>query len=320
MMHMPQFGAEDRLTINDLPMVRGRYTENAPLGEVGWFRTGGRAEILYKPADKQDLIDFLKSCPKSIPVHAIGVLSNTIIRDGGLRGVVVRLGRDFAHIDDMGDQIIHVGATALDMNVALKAAQYGIGGLEFLSGIPGCIGGALKMNAGAYGTETKDVLVEAEYVTRDGTLVTATADDLNMSYRHTDTPEGAVFLSAKLKGFPQAEDVTQGKISEIKAKRSESQPIKAKTGGSTFANPSAEELKSVGLPEDMRVWQIIDAVEGRGLSIGGAQMSELHCNFMINNGDATSHDLEQLGDEIRHRVFKKFGLQLRWEIRRVGEK
>ncbi|MGB1077682.1 MAG: UDP-N-acetylmuramate dehydrogenase [Bdellovibrionales bacterium] len=305
--------------LDQLPKVRGRYSEDAALGSVGWFRTGGSAEILYKPADREDLQDFLKGCPKAVPVMTLGVLSNTIVRDGGVKGVVVRLGRDFADIKNDGDNIISAGAVALDVNVALKSAQFGIGGLEFLSGIPGSIGGALRMNAGAYGTETKDVLLEAQYVDRSGNFVTATPEDLKMTYRHTQTPEGAIFVGARFQGFSDEKENIERKISEIKTRRAESQPIKSKTGGSTFANPDAEELVKAGLPEDMRVWQLIDKVGGRGLMIGGAQMSEKHCNFMINTGTATAKDLENLGEEIKRRVFEDTGIMLRWEIRRIGE-
>ncbi len=306
--------------LHDLPRVRGRYTENAPLGAVGWFRTGGQAEILYKPADREDLIHFLQDCPAHIPVSVLGVLSNTIVRDGGLKGVVIRLGRDFAQIENAGDHVLSVGAMALDMNVALKAAQYGIGGLEFLSGIPGSIGGALRMNAGAYGTETKDVLINAEYLTREGTPVKATPQDMKMSYRHSHAPEDVLFIGAKLQGHSESHDKIISKIAEIKKSREATQPIKSQTGGSTFANPTPQELEDAGLPNTLKVWQVIDQVGGRGLTVGGAQMSEKHCNFMINTGTATSQNLENLGDEIRKRVHEETGLMLRWEIRRIGER
>ncbi len=307
------------LTRHDLPEVRGDYIEQAPLGSVGWFRAGGKAEILYKPADKEDLIYFLQACPSHIPVTVMGVLSNTIVRDGGIRGVVIRLRRDFTDIKDMGDNIIYAGAVALDMNVALKAAQFNIGGLEFLSGIPGSIGGALRMNAGAYGTEIKDVLLDATYVNRRGEIVTATAQGMTMRYRHSGAPQDAIFIGARLQGYREDPLKITSKIKEIKAKRSESQPIRSRTGGSTFANPSPDELRDAGLSEDTKVWQLIDKVGGRGLCVGGAQISEKHCNFMINTGECTAKDLEDLGEEIRRKVHEETGIMLRWEIRRIGE-
>lgn len=308
----------DILKIEELPLVRGRYTENAPLGQFSWFRTGGTADVMFKPADQDDLVDFLRGCPGHIPVMVTGVLSNTIIRDGGVPGVVVRLGREFADIEQDGDIGLTVGAAALDINVAISAARNNIAGLEFLSGIPGSIGGALRMNAGAYGTEIKDVLSEACYVDRAGQLAHVTPEEMGMSYRHNDTPLDVIFLYAKLQGEKGVQSEIEGRMAEIKAKRSESQPIKSKTGGSTFANPTEDELAEAGLPSDMKVWQLIDKVGGRGLTIGGAQMSEKHCNFMINIGDATSQNLEDLGEEIRRRVFDDVGVKLRWEIKRVG--
>ena len=304
--------------LNGLPEIRGRSTENAPLGTVGWFRTGGTAEILFKPADQQDLIEFLKNCPADIPVTVLGVMSNTIVRDGGVPGVVIRPGKDFTKIERLDETHIRAGASVLDFTLARQAATFGIAGLEFFSGIPGTIGGALKMNAGAYGTETKDVLVSARYVDRHGKIHEVTPTDLNMTYRHTDTPEDAIFLDAVFKGVPETEDKILTRIEDIKTKRTETQPIKERTGGSTFANPSKEELAKVSLPEDTKVWQLIDKVGGRGLRVGGAHMSELHCNFMINDRHATAHDLETLGETIRKRVSEQLGIALRWEIRRIG--
>lgn len=301
-----------------LPSVRGRYTENAALGSVGWFRTGGTAEVLFKPADRQDLVDFLSACPLDIPVTTLGVMSNTIIRDGGLPGVVIRLGRDFAEIEAEGEAYIRAGAVALDVNVATVAAQHGIGGLEFLSGVPGTIGGALKMNAGAYGRELKDVLVSAEMVDRQGVIHKVTAKDLGMSYRHTTVADDVIFLGALLEGQPDDPVQIEGRMAEIKGRREATQPIKAQTGGSTFANPSLAELEGTDLPSDTKAWQLVDKVGGRGLKIGGAMMSELHANFMINTGDATAQDLEDLGEEIRRRVKEQTGLDLRWEIKRIG--
>lgn len=307
-----------KITINQLPEVRGRYTEDAPLGTKGWFRCGGTADVLFKPADKEDLQSFLKDFPNDIPVHIFGVLSNSIIRDGGLRGVVVRFGREFADITADGC-IVKVGALALDANVARNAAENGIGGLEFLSGIPGSIGGALRMNAGCYGTEIKDVLIECEAIDRAGNIHVLTPDQMGMTYRHVEAPDDYIFLSATLRGKKESSEIVKERMDKIKQSREDAQPIREKTGGSTFANPSASELSQAGLPEDMKVWQLIDSVGGRELTIGGAQMSEKHCNFMINAGDATASDLEALGEEIRQRVLKEHGITLRWEIRRIGE-
>ncbi|MDB5492598.1 MAG: murB [Micavibrio sp.] len=307
------------LNLQELPLVRGRYTENAPLGEVGWFRAGGTAEVLFKPEDKEDLVEFLTQCPADIPVTVLGVLSNTIIRDGGVRGVVIRPGREFANIDVIDDVTVSVGASAIDVNVAKVAAEAGIAGLEFLSGVPGSIGGALRMNAGAYGTETKDVLIEAEIITRQGQALRMPVAMMGMGYRHSNVPEDYIFTGAVLRGQRGDREKIEAHIAEIKAKRSETQPIKARTGGSTFANPKSAELAAAGLPEGLKAWQLIDRAGGRGLTIGGAQMSELHCNFMINTGTATASDLEMLGEEIRRRVEEKTKIMLRWEIKRIGE-
>lgn len=310
--------AED--LIAKLPMVRGRYTPFAPIGDTSWFRCGGVAEMLYKPADREDLIEFLKGCPEDIPITVLGVCSNIIIRDGGIPGVVIKLGRGFSDIEQEDSKTLYAGAAALDMNVALTAQKFGIGGLEFLSGIPGTIGGALRMNAGAYGTETVDVLMTAEVVDREGRIITLKPGDkqMIMRYRHNSVPEHFIFLGAYIQGEQENSEIIENRITEIKERRSASQPIRARTGGSTFANPSAEELENAGIEGEMRTWQLIDAVGGRGFSIGDAQMSDKHCNFMINNGSASSADLESLGEEMRRRVFDKFGLSLRWEIKRIG--
>jgi UDP-N-acetylmuramate dehydrogenase len=305
--------------IEYLPQIRGRYTQGAPLGERGWFRCGGVADILFKPADIDDLQDFLVNCPEDIPVSIFGAMSNSIIRDGGIRGVVVRLGREFSSIE-IDDTNICAGSLALDANVAKEAARAGIEGLEFFSGIPGTIGGALRMNAGCYGTETKDVLVEATAIDRNGVVRKLSPEDMGMSYRHTKTPEDYIFTGAVFRGSKGDSKKIEARIKEIRDRRENSQPIKEKTGGSTFANPSATELSQAGLPEDTKVWQLIEMAGCRGLKIGGAQMSEKHCNFMINAGGATAADLENLGEEVRARVLEDSGISLRWEIRRVGEK
>lgn len=295
--------------LSRLPDVRGRLTENADIAATTWFRVGGPAEMLFKPADHDDLAAFLAACPSDIPVMVLGVCSNLIIRDGGIKGVVIKLGRDFATVThDPETGIVTAGAAALDMNVAEYTAREGLGGLEFLSGIPGSIGGALRMNAGAYGAEVKDVLIDAHVMHRDGSVHTYTPEQMGLSYRHNDLPSDVIFLSGRFKTVSEEGDVVRARIDDIRQKRHESQPVKARTGGSTFANP-----------DGYKAWELIDAVGGRGLTIGGASMSDKHCNFMLNNGDATASDLENLGEEIRRRVREKFGIELRWEIKRIGE-
>jgi UDP-N-acetylmuramate dehydrogenase len=302
------------------PFVRGRVTENAPLGAIGWFRAGGMAEILFKPEDRDDLAAFLAACPREIPVTVLGVMSNTIVRDGGVRGVVVRPGREFAGIETLADGLIRAGASALDANVAQAAARAGISGLEFFSGIPGTVGGALRMNAGAYGSETKDVLVEAEALDRSGNLHRLTPAQMDMRYRHTGTPEDWIFTGATFRGTPGGDpEKIADDIRDIKARRAATQPIREKTGGSTFANPLPEELAAANLPEGTKTWQLIDRAGCRGLRVGGAMMSEMHCNFMINTGAATAADLETLGEEVRRRVCENSGVTLRWEVKRIGE-
>lgn len=292
--------------LNKLPPVRGRLTPRAPLGQMTWFGVGGPAEVLFRPADKQDLIDFIKGCPEEIPVTVLGVASNVIIRDGGIPGVVIRMGREFSDIKAAGANI-ETGASALDINVALVAMKNDITGLEFLSGIPGTIGGALRMNAGAYGAETADALLAAEVLFRDGAVRRMTPREMGMSYRHNDLPGDVIFLGCTLKGAAGERAAIENKITEIKNKRAESQPIKSKTGGSTFANP-----------EGGKAWQLIDEAGCRDMKIGGAQMSEMHANFMINTGSASAADLERLGEKVRQCVYAKSQIMLRWEIRRVG--
>ncbi len=294
--------------IDRLPKVRGKLREGAQLAKVTWFQVGGPADVMFRPKDEADLADFLKGKPEDLPVTVIGVGSNLLVRDGGIRGVVIRLGRPFTNVV-VEDGAVHAGAGALDLNVAQTAQMNGIAGLEFLSGIPGTIGGALRMNAGAYGTEIKDVLVSATAIDGSGNIHTVTPDEMNMTYRHCGVPEDWIFTSAILRASSgDPEDIAK-RMDEIQKSRAESQPIKSRTGGSTFANP---------VPK--RAWEVIDAAGCRGLKIGGAQMSEQHCNFMINTGNATALDLEQLGDEVRRRVKEHSGVELRWEIRRIGER
>lgn len=295
--------------ISRLPAVRGRYTENAPIGQTGWFRCGGTADVLFKPKDHDDLVHFLQHCPDDIPITMLGVASNLIIRDGGVRGVVIRFGREFAHIDaDPDTAKVTVGAAALDANVARVSAEAGIGGLEFFSGIPGTIGGALRMNAGAYGAETKDVLTDALVLDRRGNARTYTVDEMQMSYRKNSLPDDVIFIEAVFQGYDRPVNDALDIIEEIKTKRADTQPIRARTGGSTFANPDGH-----------KAWQLIDSVDGRGYQIGGAKMSEKHCNFMINEGEASAADLEALGEEMRARVKAQKGVDLHWEIKRIGE-
>ena len=292
--------------LEKLPDVRGRLTPNAPLGHRTWFGVGGAAEILFRPADRQDLIDFVKNCLKTIPITIIGAASNLIIRDGGIPGVVIRMGGEFNEIRMDGVEI-RVGAAALVMNVALACLKESITGLEFLSGIPGTAGGALRMNAGAYGRETMDALVTAEVLFRGGSVRQMTPSEMDMSYRHNGLPDDVIFLGCTLKGTAGEYSAIKDRMTEIKVKRSETQPIKSKTGGSTFANP-----------EGLKAWQLIDEAGCRGLKVGGAQISEIHTSFMLNNGSASAADLERLGEEVRRRVYEKSKVMLRWEIRRIG--
>ncbi|MEM7679732.1 MAG: UDP-N-acetylmuramate dehydrogenase [Pseudomonadota bacterium] len=293
------------------PHIRGQLSENVPLGAQSWFKCGGSADLVFQPAHFEDLQNFLKHYPKDAPLMVLGGLANTIVRDGGIRGCVVMLGKAMADVELLVDQNrIIVGAGALNGTVAAFAAKNGLGGLEFFSGIPGSVGGATAMNAGAYGTEVKDVLVEAAVMDRDGVLHLLTPDDLKMTYRHTALPPGSIVIHAILQGQPEDHGAVRARLKEIKAKRSETQPIREQTGGSTFANPS----------DEMRAWQVVEKVGGRGLKIGGAMMSEMHCNFMVNDGMATAADLEALGDELIQRAKEQLGIDLRWEIKRVGDK
>ena len=290
----------------NLPEVRGRLTPNVPLGDRTWFGVGGSAEVLFKPADRHDLIDFIKNCPKTIPVTIIGAASNLIIRDGGIPGVVIRMGREFGEMRVEGTEI-YVGAAALVTNVTLACLKESITGMEFLSGIPGTVGGALRMNAGAFGSEFKDILVTAEVLFQDGRVQQMTPSEMDMSYRHNGLSEDVIFLGCMLKGAVGEYSAIEDRMTEIKVKRSEAQPIKARTSGSTFANPDGR-----------KAWQLIDEAGCRGLVVGGAQISEKHTNFMLNNGSASAADLERLGEEVRRRVYEKSQVMLQWEIKRIG--
>ena len=292
--------------IRSLPPVRGRLTANAPIGPLTWFRVGGPAELLFRPADTEDLAVFLSTLPTQVPVTVIGVGSNLLVRDGGIPGVTIRLGRGFAEVTPADDLVI-AGAGALDMNVALTAAQAGIGGLEFLSGIPGTIGGGFQTNAGAYGREFKDVLVSADAVDRNGSLHTVRPAEMALSYRHSEIDPSWIFVGARFKGVAGEPAAIVAGMEEIKAAREASQPIRARTGGSTFANPPGD-----------KAWRLIDEAGCRGLVRGGAMISEKHANFLINTGNATAADIEGLGEEVRRRVYERSGIMLQWEIRRIG--
>jgi UDP-N-acetylmuramate dehydrogenase len=292
--------------IDRLPKVRGRLTENAPLSGITWFRVGGPAEVMFRPADRDDLASFLSGLPRDVSVTVIGVGSNLLVRDGGVPGVVVRLGRGFAEIEAKGSEM-RVGAAALDVNVARMAADAGLAGLEFLSGIPGTMGGACRMNAGAYGRELVDVVVAAEALDRTGRLHRLDKKALGLSYRHSDVPEDWIFTGAELQAEEGSPMAIRAKLNEIQAAREASQPIRSRTGGSTFANPPGH-----------KAWQLIDQAGCRALRIGGAMVSEKHTNFLINTGSATSADIETLGETVRRRVREASGIELHWEIRRIG--
>lgn len=293
-----------------LPSLRGRLQVDAPLAPFAWFRAGGVAETLIRPADSDDLATFLAALPSEIPIHAIGACSNLIVRDGGLPGVTIRLARGFSSIvADSGGLI--AGAAALDVTVAEHAAAAGLAGLEFLSGIPGSIGGAVAMNAGAYGAEMAEVVDWADVITRTGEHRRLSAAELIFSYRHAWIPAGAVVVRARLRATRGATALIAARMTEIKARREASQPVRARTGGSTFRNPSSSE-------SSLKAWELIDAAGCRGLTRGGAQVSEKHCNFLINTGNATATDIEGLGEEVRRRVRAATGVSLHWEIRRIG--
>ena len=297
---------QNQRLIDRLPPVRGRLTADAPLAPVTWFRVGGPAEVMFRPADAEDLAEFLTKRPPEVPVTVIGVASNLLVRDGGVEGVVVRLGRGFAAIEINGLRVT-TGAAVLDLNAAIACRAAGVGGLEFLSGIPGTMGGALRMNAGAYGREIKDVLESAVALDRAGARHELSLAEMGLGYRHCGVPDDWIFVGATLRGAEADRDAIQQRMAEIQSEREASQPIRARTGGSTFANPPGH-----------KAWELIDRAGCRGLTRGGAMVSGKHTNFLINTGSATAADIEGLGEEIRRRVFEKFGVMLEWEIRRIG--
>lgn len=292
--------------IDRLPPVRGRLTENATIARFTWFRVGGPAEVLFEPADRDDLATFLAAKPTDIGVTVIGVGSNLLVRDGGIAGVTIKLGRAFAQIEISGENLV-AGAGAVDVTLARIARDAGLGGLEFLSGIPGTIGGAVRMNAGAYGRELCDVLVSVDAVSADGRIHHVPVETLSFGYRRCDAPDDWIITGAVLKGIPEPSGTIADRMAEISSAREETQPIRTRTGGSTFKNPP-----------DAKAWQLIEAAGCRGLRRGGAQVSDVHCNFLVNTGDATAADLEGLGEDVRRRVFDKSGITLDWEIRIVG--
>ena len=297
--------------IDLMPKCRGRLSANAPLAGVTWFRVGGNAEVMFRPADTEDLAEFLAALPDEVPVTVVGVASNLLIRDGGVPGVVIRLGRGFAGIETAGTRVT-AGGAALDLHVATVARDAGIADLEFLSGIPGTIGGALRMNGGAYGRETRDVLVAAQAVDRQGNLHTISNEAMGFTYRHCAVPDDFIFTGAVLEGSEDDPLAIARRMAEINDKRGDTQPVRSRTGGSTFKNPPKE------VAGDRKAWQLIDEAGCRGLRIGDAQVSEKHCNFLLNLGSATAADLENLGEEVRRRVRETSGVELEWEIKRIG--
>lgn len=288
--------------------IRGKLIPNQLLSEITWFRVGGPAQLYFQPADEADLQLFLKNLPKDIKLTVMGLGSNLLVRDGGIDGVVLRLSaKGFGKVEALGDSKLRVGAALPDVKVATAAADNGIDGLTFYRGIPGGIGGALYMNAGCYGTETKDRMVELRGVDRDGETVILTNADMGYKYRKNNGPRGIVFTQAVYQGFEGDPDDIKARMKEITETREGSQPTRARTGGSTFKNP-----------EGHSSWKLVDAAGCRGLTVGGAQVSEKHCNFLLNLGDATAYDIETLGETVRNRVRENSGIELRWEIRRMG--
>ncbi|MBL4538661.1 MAG: UDP-N-acetylmuramate dehydrogenase [Oceanicaulis sp.] len=299
--------------LHRLPEVRGKLIENASLADITWLRVGGPAQVLFLPADAADLARFLAETPRDIDVRVLGAGSNTLVRDGGLPGVTVKLTPAFGKVEALENNRICAGAAALDKMVAKSAAKAGIAGLEFYVGVPGAIGGALRMNAGCYGTETKDVLVEAIALDRTGHRIVAPVSELGYAYRHSEAPDDWIFIEAVFEGQPDDPKAVTERMTAITERRETTQPIREKTSGSTFKNPDPE--TSGG----RSAWQLVDAVGWRGKPIGGARFSEQHCNFLINDGTATAQDLETLGETVRAAVKDQFGVELTWEVKRIGE-
>ncbi len=297
-----------------LPRVAGRLTPNAALAPLVWFKSGGAAEWLFEPKDIADLQGFLHDLDPAIPVMALGLGSNLIVRDGGVSGVVVRLGKPFARVSTLGkgvfgiDEVLDCGGGASGILVSSMARDHALAGLEFLRSIPGTVGGFVRMNGGAYGSEVKDILIDCDVVLRSGELVTLPVAEFHYTYRHSHLPEGAIVVAARFRGRPGDPATIQAEMDRISASREASQPLRSKTGGSTFKNPPSA-----------KAWELVDAAGCRGLTKGGAQVSEKHTNFLINTGDATSADIEGLGEDVRRRVKERSGVELEWEIQRVGK-
>ncbi len=287
--------------------IKGTLTQGAPLAKLVWFKCGGSADWLFEPADMDDLTHFIERLDSRFPVMALGLGSNMIIRDGGVPGVVIRLGKPFAAVEITGETEVTCGAGAPGILSASTARDAGIAGLEFLRGIPGTVGGFVRMNGGAYGSEVADILIDCQVIMPDGNLITLPACDLGYSYRHSNLPDGAIVVSARFKGVPGDPEAIGAEMDRIAEAREESQPLRTKTGGSTFKNPDGH-----------KAWQLVDDAGCRGFQMGGAQVSEKHTNFLINTGDATSSDIEGLGEEVRRLVYEKSGVELEWEIQRVG--
>jgi UDP-N-acetylmuramate dehydrogenase len=297
-----------QMTVTTMPNVRGRLTPGAPLAPLVWFKSGGRAEWLFEPQDEQDLVAFLRELDPGIPVMALGLGSNLIVRDGGVPGVVVRLGKAFSKIDRVDETTLRCGGGASGILVSSTARDAGISGLEFLRGIPGTVGGFVRMNGGAYGREVSDILVSARLVLRSGDVVEWAPGQLGYTYRHSEVPAGAVVIEAVFRGSPGDPEAIGAEMDAIARAREESQPLRSRTGGSTFKNPPGH-----------KAWALVDAAGCRGLTMGDAQVSEKHCNFLLNLGSATSAEIEALGEEVRRRVEAKSHIILEWEIQRVGQ-
>ncbi|MEP1208872.1 MAG: UDP-N-acetylmuramate dehydrogenase [Rhizobiaceae bacterium] len=292
----------------DVSGIRGRLTPDAPMSKITWFQVGGPADLLFSPADEDDLAKFLKILPGDVPVLVVGIGSNLLVRDGGIEGVVIRLsGRGFGQVEDRGDNRLYAGAATPDKRLATAALEAGLGGFEFYHGIPGAVGGALRMNAGANGTETTDRVVEVYALDRQGNRHVLSHADMGYSYRHSGASKDLIFTGALFEGVPADKAAIREAMDAVQHHRETVQPIREKTGGSTFKNP---------LPHSS--WKLIDEAGMRGFQIGGAQMSEMHCNFMINTGGATAHDLESLGETVRAKVHAQSGVVLEWEIKRLG--
>lgn len=295
------------MTILTLPQVRGKLTQNAPLAPLVWFKSGGTADWLFEPKDVADLQDFLAGLAPDVPVMALGLGSNLIVRDGGVPGVVVRLGKAFAKVEKVDEITLKCGGGASGILVSSTARDNGIAGLEFLRSIPGTVGGFVRMNGGAYGREVKDVLVDCDVVIRSGEIATLPLSELGYTYRHSDLTDGSIVVAARFRGHPGEPDDIQAEMDRISAAREASQPLRSKTGGSTFKNPDGG-----------KAWELVDKAGCRGLTMGGAQVSEKHTNFLINTGEATSAEIEALGEEVRKRVKDMSGVELEWEIKRIG--